>query len=77
MSSSESETKVRRVRKRNPMNAIVDVGAFKCQRWFAEALMALIALEAAEQGKCPRDAAIKEADEWLANNGFGAEAGET
>jgi len=60
----------RTTERRNPMNRIVDVGAFECPRWFAEGLMALIALEAAEQGKCKREDAMKEADEWLASNGF-------
>jgi hypothetical protein len=52
------------------MKEIVDVGAFRCPRWFAEGLMALIALEAANQGKIPKKAAVEEADAWLEANGY-------
>lgn len=51
---------------REQWDEIVDVGAFRRPVWYAEGLMALIALEAAKQGKVEHDAAMKEANEWLA-----------
>jgi hypothetical protein len=60
----------RTTERRNPMNRIVDVGAFQCPAWFAEGLMALIALEAASQCKCSKEKADKEATDWLVANGF-------
>ncbi len=55
------------------MQETVDVGAFKCPRWFAEGLMILISLEGLAQGKLKgrREEIEKESDDWLVENGFG------
>jgi hypothetical protein len=47
-------------------DGLVDVGAFRCPEWFAEALMVLIELEARDQGLRGGKDANKNADAWLA-----------
>lgn len=49
---------------------VIDCGAFRCPLWFAEGLVALIALEAAAQGKYSWDSAVAKANDWLVGNGF-------
>ena len=54
------------------MEAIVDVGAFRCPQWLADGLMCLIELEALKQGRgrMTEQEVYAHCDDWLVGNGF-------
>ena len=54
----------------NRMDEIVDVGAFRCPKWYAEGMMLLIELEAIKQKKLVIPDIDTRCNDWLIGNGF-------